>query len=165
MQWARRGFFLGSILGGAFAFRSRWAAGREALRKGAMPRLFFPSAKEGAGSIEAQLRAAKEAFQKAAQEEASKQGQKEAGAKAAEESMREGKGKFFAKAFGFGILGSVIGCVLLFSHPSLSCAYVFPSTAHKPASEQAVTSPRKLSRSPAARPRSKQPWSVRVCER
>ncbi|GAA5983430.1 hypothetical protein JCM11641_007846 [Rhodosporidiobolus odoratus] len=99
MSHARVGFWLGSFAGGAFAFRSRWSAGRDALRKGALPRLFFPSAKEGKGSLREQIEAAK----KAASEDA------KAGAKAAEDSMREGRGRFFAKAFGFGILGSVIG--------------------------------------------------------
>ncbi|GAA5870826.1 hypothetical protein JCM8547_001717 [Rhodosporidiobolus lusitaniae] len=99
MKWARRGFFAGSLVGGAFAFRSRWTAGREAMRNGALPRLFFPTAKDGPGSIKTQLEVAK----KAAAEDA------KAGAKAAEDSMRAGKGRFFAKAFGFGILGSVLG--------------------------------------------------------
>ncbi|GAA6021652.1 hypothetical protein JCM10207_008098 [Rhodosporidiobolus poonsookiae] len=102
MSHARRGFWLGTFVGGLVAFRSRWMAGRNALRKGALPRLFFPSAEQGPGSLKAQLEAAK----KAAAEDA------KAGAKAAEDNMRQGKGAFFAKAIGFGILGSVVGTQL-----------------------------------------------------
>ncbi|BGP17693.1 hypothetical protein JCM10213_005271 [Rhodosporidiobolus nylandii] len=100
---ARRGFWIGTFLGGAWAFRSRFTAGRAAVRNGSLPRLFFPSAQEGKGSLKEQIEAAKKAAQEAAKEDA------QAGAKAAEESMREGRGRFFARAFGFGILGSVIG--------------------------------------------------------
>lgn len=86
------------------------------MRKGVPPRLFFPSEKEGAGSVKDQFERAREAFKKASEE--GKKRATEEQAKAAGDAMKQGKGKFFAKAFGFGILGSVLGCVLPFP-PSL----------------------------------------------
>ncbi|GAA6028538.1 hypothetical protein JCM8097_007270 [Rhodosporidiobolus ruineniae] len=96
----RRGFWIGTFVGGAIAFRSRFAAGRAGLKAGQLPRLFFPSSKEGAGSLKEQLERAKKAAEEAGQQ---------AGKQAAQDSMREGKGRFFAKAFGFGVVGSIAG--------------------------------------------------------
>ncbi|GAA5822008.1 hypothetical protein JCM3770_001631 [Rhodotorula araucariae] len=101
LSHARRGFWLGTFAGAALAFRGRFAAGRAAAGQGIMPRLFFPSAKEGAGSVKAQMEAAKKAAQEGA-----------AGADAADkagEAMRRGKAGLLGKAFGFGVIGSVAG--------------------------------------------------------
>ncbi|GAA5906195.1 hypothetical protein JCM6882_006073 [Rhodosporidiobolus microsporus] len=106
MSAARTGFWVGTFVGGAVAFRGRFLAGSEGLRKGVLPRLFFPSAKEGKGSLREQL----EAAQKAAEADAANA--KEAAAKAAAESQKQGKAAFFGKAFGYGILGSVVGTQL-----------------------------------------------------
>ncbi|BGP49568.1 hypothetical protein JCM10450v2_005462 [Rhodotorula kratochvilovae] len=100
MSHARTGFWLGTFAGAAFAFRGRFAAGRAAAGQGIAPRLFFPSAKEGPGSVKAQMEAAK----RAAQEGAKSNAGEEAG-----EAMRRGKAGLLGKAFGFGVIGSVAG--------------------------------------------------------
>ncbi|GAA5987545.1 hypothetical protein JCM10908_002002 [Rhodotorula pacifica] len=107
MQHARYGFWLGTFAGGLFAFRSRFTAGRDAVRSGQLPRLFFPSAQAGPGSFQARQEAAKKAAA-----EAIKGGAKNAEQQAedaASQAMRQGRAVFFGKAIGYGILGSVIG--------------------------------------------------------
>ncbi|GAA6019416.1 hypothetical protein JCM8202_001802 [Rhodotorula sphaerocarpa] len=104
MQHARYGFWLGTFAGGLFAFRSRFMAGRDAVRQGQLPRLFFPSSQTGAGSFKAQ----QEAVRKAAAEAAAKGGE-QSSEEAAAQAMRQGRAVFFGKAIGYGILGSVIG--------------------------------------------------------
>lgn len=101
MSRARTGFWVGSLVGGLIAFRGRWAAGQAARRTGIQPRLFFPSAKEGAGSVKAQ------------QETAKKAAQEGAGSDAAGDEMRRGRAVFFGKAMGYGILGSIAGCATI----------------------------------------------------
>ncbi|GAA5904793.1 hypothetical protein JCM8208_001356 [Rhodotorula glutinis] len=97
---ARTGFWIGTLSGAALAFRGRFAAGRAAAGRGISPRLFFPSAQEGSGSVKSTLEAAK----KAAEERG-----KEAGGEAAGEAMRKGRAALMGKAVGYGIIGSVFG--------------------------------------------------------
>ncbi|GAA5899412.1 hypothetical protein JCM5296_002287 [Sporobolomyces johnsonii] len=95
MRCARTGFWLGTMAGAALAFRSRWTAGRQAVREGGqLPRLFY-TPKTG--------QAAK------AQEEAAKKAAGEAAGEAAGSGMRQSRAKFIGKGIGYGILGSVVG--------------------------------------------------------
>lgn len=93
-----------------FAFRSRFTAGRDAVRSGQLPRLFFPSSQTGAGSFQARQEAAKKAAAEAMSAMGGKGGEQKA-EEAAAQAMRQGRAIFFGKAIGYGILGSVIGCV------------------------------------------------------
>ncbi|GAA5879675.1 hypothetical protein JCM3774_002404 [Rhodotorula dairenensis] len=108
MQHARYGFWLGTFAGGMFAFRSRFTAGRDAVRAGQLPRLFFPSAQAGPGSFQARQEAAKKAAAEATKSGAAKSGEQQA-EDAASQAMRQGRAVFFGKAIAYGILGSVIG--------------------------------------------------------
>ena len=91
-----------------FAFRSRFSAGRDAVRAGQLPRLFFPSAQAGPGSSQARQEAAKKAAAEAMAKGAKNGGEREA-EEAAAQAMRQGRAVFFGKAIAYGILGSVIG--------------------------------------------------------
>ncbi|TKA55526.1 hypothetical protein B0A53_02702 [Rhodotorula sp. CCFEE 5036] len=108
MQHARYGFWLGTFAGGMFAFRSRFSAGRDAVRAGQLPRLFFPSAQAGPGSFQARQEAAKKAAAEATAKGAKNGGEQQA-EEAAAQAMRQGRAVFFGKAIAYGILGSVIG--------------------------------------------------------
>lgn len=108
MQHARYGFWLGTFAGGMFAFRSRFSAGRDAVRAGQLPRLFFPSAQAGPGSFQARQEAAKKAAAEATARGAKNGGEQQA-EEAAAQAMRQGRAVFFGKAIAYGILGSVIG--------------------------------------------------------
>lgn len=100
MRYARTGFWVGTLAGGMFAFRSRLIAGRRAMQQGSLPRLFYPTKPGQAGKLEEEI--AKGAAQA---EGAFKEKIKE---KSADE-MRRSKAIFFGKAVGYGILGSFIG--------------------------------------------------------
>ncbi|GAA5933496.1 uncharacterized protein JCM15063_001327 [Sporobolomyces koalae] len=101
MRYARTGFWVGTLAGGMFAFRSRIVAGRRAMRQGGLPRLFYPTKPGQAGKLEEEL--AKQAAN--ADGNAFKEQIKE---KSADE-MRRSKAIFFGKAIGYGILGSFAG--------------------------------------------------------
>lgn len=128
MAHARRGFWLGTMAGALLAFRSRWRAGQSGLRAGRLPRLFFPTSESGAGSFRQQMEAAKKA--------AEEQGQEAAG-EAAAQSARRGKAIMLGKAIGFGIAGSVFGCVSssLLAYTNTDCQATAPKSASGQASE------------------------------
>ncbi|GAA5965808.1 hypothetical protein JCM21900_001920 [Sporobolomyces salmonicolor] len=100
MRWARTGFWLGTMAGAALAFRSRLITGRQAVREGQLPRLFY-SPKTGPAA-----QAQEEAAKKAARERAAGEA---AGEEAAGNEMRQSRAKFIGKGIGYGILGSVVG--------------------------------------------------------
>ncbi|GAA5999570.1 uncharacterized protein JCM10292_004235 [Rhodotorula paludigena] len=126
MSRARAGFWVGSLVGGLIAFRGRWAAGQAARRTGIQPRLFFPSAKEGAGSVKAQQEAAKKAAQEGA------------GSDAAGDEMRRGRAVFFGKAMGYGILGSIAGTWVGLQFGKSSASKYIEATGRRAAIDEAT---------------------------
>ncbi|GAA6063705.1 hypothetical protein JCM10212_004432 [Sporobolomyces blumeae] len=101
MRYARFGFWVGTGLGGLVAFRSRLVAGRSAMQRGQLPRLFYPTKPGQAGKLE----------EEAAKQAAKAEGQSAAGGakQQSADEMRRSKAVFFGKAVGYGILGSVVG--------------------------------------------------------